>query len=258
MIDHTILKSQRGFTLTEILVTLVLVGIFSSAMLSLYITNTRDYTVQTQVVDVQQNLRAAISMMAKDLRMAGFDPSHKANAGVLTAGTDAIAVTMDLNEDWDVADSGESISYSLSGGNLIRTAGAADTVANNVVACGFAYAFDANEDGQLDTDAGGRVHWAIPGAGGNWFELDANNDDQITPADDTDGDGTINAVDTGIPVKQADIRAVRIWILAQSDSQEQGFTNPRSFVVSDKVLSPGDGFHCRDVTTIVKLRNMGL
>ena len=250
--------NQKGFTLTEILVTLVLVGIFSTAMLGLYVTNSRDYTVQTQVVDIQQNLRAAISMMAKDLRMTGYDPSFQASAGVLNAGINAITVTMDINEDWDVADAGESITYALAGGNLERTAAAADVVAGNVVGLGFAYAFDANGDGQLDTDAGGRVHWAIPVAGGNWLELDANGDDQITPDDDTDGDGVINTLDTGVLFRAADIRALRIWLVARSQNPQPEHVNSRSFVVANTVLNPVDGFYYRDVSTIVKLRNMGL
>ena len=64
---------QKGVTLIELLVSFVICGIVIGAIYRLFIVQTRAYTVQDQVVEVQQTVRSAMEIMLRDLRMTGFD-----------------------------------------------------------------------------------------------------------------------------------------------------------------------------------------
>ena len=63
---------SKGVTLIELLVVLVISTILIGGIYRLFITQSKVYTVQEQVVEVQQNTRAAMEIMLKDLRMTGL------------------------------------------------------------------------------------------------------------------------------------------------------------------------------------------
>jgi type IV pilus assembly protein PilW len=65
------LKNQ-GVTLIELLIALVISAILIAALYRIFIGQQKTYVVQEQVVDMQQNVRAAINKMMREIRMAGF------------------------------------------------------------------------------------------------------------------------------------------------------------------------------------------
>lgn len=94
--------------------------------------------------------------------------------------------------------------------------------------------------------------------GGTWYDLDTNDDGLITSADDTDNNGILDGDNTGIAVEVDDIRAVRIWLLAETVNTSQSFSENSSYVVGQNVISPADKKRHRLLTSIVKCRNLGL
>lgn len=62
----------RGFTLVEVIIVMAILSIVMMAVMSLILPMQRSAVVQSQVVDVQGNLRVALEGMAKDFRNAGF------------------------------------------------------------------------------------------------------------------------------------------------------------------------------------------
>ena len=64
-------KPQLGFTLLEMMVSISLGLIVMAAMTSLFKTGMNTTTTITQRAEVQQNLRAAIELMSKDISLAG-------------------------------------------------------------------------------------------------------------------------------------------------------------------------------------------
>lgn len=70
-LNHT-LKSKRGVTIIELLVALVISALLVAAIYRTFIGQQKTYVVQEQVVDMQQNARAAINRMMSEIRMAGF------------------------------------------------------------------------------------------------------------------------------------------------------------------------------------------
>jgi prepilin-type N-terminal cleavage/methylation domain-containing protein len=65
-------RGERGVTLIELLIALVLSSIIIFVLYKTFIRQQKTYTVQEQVFDVQQNVRAMMARMVREIRMAGF------------------------------------------------------------------------------------------------------------------------------------------------------------------------------------------
>jgi type IV pilus assembly protein PilW len=108
--------SNQGFTLLELMVATTIAFIVMGGIYSTYYSQQKSYLVQTQVAAMQQNLRAAIFHMDRDIRMAGCDPTGAANAGIITATTTSVSFTEDLDMDGSIG-ANENITYSLKDSN---------------------------------------------------------------------------------------------------------------------------------------------
>ncbi len=268
MTKHT-RENQQGFTLAEILVALAITGIVTAAIFGTYISNAKTHAVQTQVIDMQQNLRTGLELLRNDLKMAGYDPSRTGNFGFQPGEENTIVFTLDLNGNGVLEDTaGEYVTYSLyepakgwrNLGRKSTATGNNQPVVENIEALGFAYAFDANGDGELDND-GGHIHWAIiksDGGTDTWFDLDADGDGEIT---EEDGAGEVingTKIITTDPADVADIRAIRVWMLARTGEEDRGYRNRQTYIVGNRVKTYDDHYRRRLLSTIVKCRNLGL
>jgi prepilin-type N-terminal cleavage/methylation domain-containing protein len=65
-------RKDRGVTLIELLIALVLSSILIFVLYKTFLRQQKTYTVQEQVFDVQQNVRAMMARMVREIRMAGF------------------------------------------------------------------------------------------------------------------------------------------------------------------------------------------
>jgi type IV pilus assembly protein PilW len=108
-------RSSRGFTFVEILVVLVIMVFVVSAVYTLFSKSQWTYTAQEQIVEKQQNSRAAMEMISRELRVAGFDPNvnRVSGAGLVEATGTSIRFTCDLNANGNTNDAGENIRYAL-------------------------------------------------------------------------------------------------------------------------------------------------
>ena len=61
-------RSRRGFTMVELLVALVLLGLVSAALYRVLVNNQRLYFAQTQRIDLSQNIRAATNILPAEFR----------------------------------------------------------------------------------------------------------------------------------------------------------------------------------------------
>ncbi len=62
------LLARRGFTLIELMIALVLLGLVSAAVYKVLVNNQRVYLAQTQTIDLQQNIRAAAAILPAEFR----------------------------------------------------------------------------------------------------------------------------------------------------------------------------------------------
>lgn len=71
---RSIPMSRRGFTMIELLVALVLLGLVSTAIYRVLVNNQRVYMAQTQRIDLSQNIRAANTILSAEFReLDAFD-----------------------------------------------------------------------------------------------------------------------------------------------------------------------------------------
>jgi prepilin-type N-terminal cleavage/methylation domain-containing protein len=98
-------KRNRGFTLVELMVAMTLGLIVLWAVLKIVIGQTRANAVQQQVVYAQQNVRAGMDLMAREIRNAGYNPTNASGfQGILAASGNYIRIQSDMNRDGDTED----------------------------------------------------------------------------------------------------------------------------------------------------------
>jgi type IV pilus assembly protein PilW len=64
--------NRKGVTLIELMIALVISATIVAAIYRVFLTQQNTYTVQDDVVDMQQNARVAVNEMMREIRMAGF------------------------------------------------------------------------------------------------------------------------------------------------------------------------------------------
>src|SRR2546422_701690 len=62
------LLGRRGFTLVELMIAIVLLGIFATGVYQVLLNNQRTFAAQTQRIDLQQNIRAAATILPGEFR----------------------------------------------------------------------------------------------------------------------------------------------------------------------------------------------
>lgn len=282
----------QGYSLVELLVAMAISLVVMAGVYKVYVAQQDSYLLQEQVAEMQQNARTAKYVLTKDIRMVGYNPTRKLNTEDFkttfvqrlpddglddsdpdrtSTGTQSIAFTLDddgngvLDANFD-----EQVAFRVAGDNLERfdvDNNAWLTVVENIEALGFAYAFDDNGDGNIDTSPNGFIVWAIDGDDSDADQrlnvnLDGNDDGVIDASDDTNGDKKIDDNDAGTPlatpVDLDKIMAVKIWLLAKTGKSDRRFTGSETYVVGNRILSRNDQNRRSMVITAVKCRNMAL
>jgi len=254
-------KNENGFTLIEILIAMALAGLVMTGVYRVYFQQVAVNNTQTVVRDMQQNIRAAMYYMEREIRMAGLDPSGYAGGGVERAWTGEIRVSADSgggtpgdpNDFFDGAiGADEQVTYRLDP--------------------------DADSDGICDNLAGGSLVPCnlrrVAGDPTQLGEVVAQNIDAVDFAylgvDTTDA-ACENDCLIGAPVaadRLDDIRSIQITIVARAGGENLPglvvpFADNRVFmgqggqVVLSNLLTQ-DGFRRNLLTNEISLRNRGL
>ena len=228
-------SDHAGFTLVELMIALVISGIISVVLYSTYLVQQRSYTAQEAVVEMQQNIRAAMMLMSRDIRMAGYDPKATGNFKITTASPNRLGFTIDLNENGSV-DGDETITY------------------------GFSTANDSNADGIADAGSAPLGKCTVFPIAPPGFQPIAENI-QAIEFQYLDGSGAVTTV-------PANIRAVRVSILARASRPDRKFTNTKVYTPASGTPwdlngaaagnAPNDNFRRRLLITTIQCRNMGL
>ena len=140
---------QGGFTLTELLVAIAILGLIMLGVMTLLMTGNQSYLTGSNQVEAQASARAALERMTNDIREAGYGPTTDQNcvpptpaAGCFNAVINPSATSFTLQSDWNgsgVIDAGvavnvnyvfggvdtnvprgERVTYTVAGGNLCR------------------------------------------------------------------------------------------------------------------------------------------
>jgi type IV pilus assembly protein PilW len=82
--------NKKGFTLIELLVAMVVSSAVMAVIYSTYRAQLKSHITQQKQIEMQQNARAAMYAMERDIRLAGYDPTGDAGASILVADSDEI------------------------------------------------------------------------------------------------------------------------------------------------------------------------
>jgi type IV pilus assembly protein PilW len=226
------LRKNSGVTLTELLIALALTGIVAGAIYNIFISQGKAYTIQSEVAEMQQNLRAGIFMMEREIRMVGYDPTREADAQILTAAPGHLEFTADLNGDGVTDDPNEHMIYTL---------------------------YDTDADGTSDALGRNDVN---SGAG---TQLLAENIDQLNYVYLDGSRSALNDMATSVdPAVLPDIRSIQVTMVARSGAIDSDYTNNETYQNQNPAGSeviytaPGDHFRRRLLSTEIKCRNLGL
>lgn len=232
---YRLCKSQKGFTLVELMITLVVTSIISLAIYSAYVFQQRTQKAQEQVVEMQQNIRSALFYLTREMRMAGCDPQNMAIAGVAVATKARFQFTEDINDN---------------GPDLTPGNGILDP--NETITFGFADADDADLNGIADAGVASLARNI--GAGG--FQPIADNIQAIEFYYTMEsGAKTL----TPSLTEYENIRMVTVSILARAAFADKQFHNQQTYVTASGANWPvNDNFRRRFLITNIQLRNMGL
>jgi len=223
--------NTQGFTLVELIVAMAVSLLVIGAIGSTFLSQNKSYMVQEEVVAMQQNLRAAMFYMQREIRMAGYDPTGNAGASIMIANVAELQFTIDENGNGYLTDPDSP--YANDSNEQIR----------------YALKNDLNRDGIADGSpcSLGREAWN----GG--LQTVAENIDALNFVY-LDADGNPTAV-------LADIRSVEITIVARTGKELQPSTNNVIYYNQQgTVILPaqGDNFSRRRLTSFIKCRNLGL
>jgi type IV pilus assembly protein PilW len=157
------LRSQDGFTLTEMLVSMAVIGFILGGMLTLQLTGQETYLTGSNQVASQESGRIALQQMIAEIRGAGTDPQGVTSTSPppWTKITNASATAVTIQNDWDGSGTinnaitvsvngtlrGEQVLYQLNGTTLERREFGIDAtpqiIIDGVDALAFTY-FDVN------------------------------------------------------------------------------------------------------------------
>ena len=116
---NSITTSQKGFSLLELMVAMAIASVLMAGIYTFYHNQLKTHITQQEMVDMQQDARAAMYMMTREIRMAGYDPQYNSGATIRTANDEAIAFDSDENRN-GVIDTDERFYYALNNGSLVR------------------------------------------------------------------------------------------------------------------------------------------
>lgn len=120
--------NRQGMTLVELMISLAIFGVVMGVIAG-FLTGARNsYQETRERAQYQQSVRAVMSLVTREVRSTGCDPSDAGFEPVAVASARILQCAMDLNGDGDVTDTApdESITYAYNAatGELLRFDGA--------------------------------------------------------------------------------------------------------------------------------------
>ena len=141
-------EKNSGFTLVEFLIAMALALLIIGSLSSAFLSQRKTYAVQEQITAMTQDARAALDMISREVKMAGYDPTGAGIVGVPYSATQ-LQILMDINDDagtgegdGDTNDSNENIIYTYDSTNKQidrNTGGSTQPLAENIQSFTFQY-----------------------------------------------------------------------------------------------------------------------
>jgi type IV pilus assembly protein PilW len=148
-LSSRIVKESKGFTLIELMVSMTISLVILAAIAGSFTLQNRQNSAEEQIGQMQQNVRAALDLMIREIQMAGYKPAGGSFNGIHTSTATTLRIKLDLDSSGVETDgTNDDISYVFnnSTGVITRTlnnSAASATLADNITTFSFTY-LDAN------------------------------------------------------------------------------------------------------------------
>jgi type IV pilus assembly protein PilW len=234
-------NNNKGFTLIELLVAMAISVIVMAGVYSVYYSQQKSYVAQEQVAAMQQNLRAGMFLLEREIRMAGMQQNLRAGMFLLER-----EIRM---AGYDKADS-NLFGFRLSGsdGRL--------TDANNIY-----FTVDRSEDGVVNNNDDEQIAFRLNA--GNLQKYSTGAVTWQTIAENIDAlDFVYLAADGSVTGTPASIRSAQITLVARTGRGDPGYTNNEQFYNQNPdgqeliYTAPGDDLRRKRLTVEIKCRNL--
>lgn len=103
-------NNKSGFTLIEILISMGLGMVIMGALANTFVIQQKSYDVQRQISEATQMARAAMDMLIREVRAAGYDPEGTGFTGIPYSATQ-LQLFSDIDGSGDTGQSNENITY---------------------------------------------------------------------------------------------------------------------------------------------------
>lgn len=105
-------RHQAGFSLVELLISIAISMILLAAISTYFIYQDRTYAAQNQLTEMHENTRAALDLLEREIRLAGYNPARAAFNGIpYNSNTGTLDLYQDLNGDGAATGTNEHITY---------------------------------------------------------------------------------------------------------------------------------------------------
>lgn len=233
-----------GFTLIELLIVMAISTIIVAAVYSAYVTQNKIYNSQEAVAEMQQNLRAGLVALTRDIRMSGYDLLATADSGFV-----------------------DNVSFSDGATPTPQT----ETVFSSSTQ--IAFTADLDGDGTIDVlpeDIDGntiidmtemeQIAYRLNGTNLERYSTTTGTTEWQIIAEDIDNLEFQYLDQTGTPTADLDdVYTITVSILARSGRSEPDFNNNQTYsTASGASWTVNDNFRRRFLTRTIHCRNMGL
>lgn len=151
------MKNQKGITLVELLIALLLSALIAGGLYKLSIGQSYVYSVQESVAEAQNASRAGMEIMFGDLRMAGYD--KQGGGSNVKVNTAVSGTASKIKVEWEYNnDTIKAVEYYRDGNNLVRSIymngliqnGSPEEVLNDVTGLSFTYTMSGTKITKAD------------------------------------------------------------------------------------------------------------
>lgn len=113
------MKSQKGITLVELLVALLMASFIAGGVYRVFVNQAYVFSVQEGVAEAQNASRAGMEIMFSDLRMAGYD--KQGGGSNVKVNTAVSGTASKIKVEWEYDNNTlKAVEYLLSDSNLVR------------------------------------------------------------------------------------------------------------------------------------------
>ncbi len=263
---------QKGFTLIEVMIATVISGIIIGAAVMVFTKMQSSSANVDQRSVMATTSRGAMYLIEDNIRLLGFNPQKNISANNLVDTATGAFLSFSRNNVSDpldlvapFGDAIDTVSIGLNAANDIDGGGrdgfadhgatslviGGGNVADDIEAIRFAYAYDDDDDGNVEVSANNNILWAI----------DSDDNRRLDTLLDTDDDGDIDLDDTvggSAMASQVDIsriRAVKVWLVVRSSEPVRGAKEQYTMVVGDQRYPINDDYSHTLFTTTIRCRN---